>query len=69
MLPLVERLRLVKSPAEVDMVRQASHYADLAVQKAIAVSYYGVSDLELFSQSRAVQMQIMKDTGVPGIDD
>jgi len=62
MLPLVERLRLVKSPAEVDMVRQASHYADLAVQKAIAVSYYGVSDLELFSQSRAVQMQIMKDT-------
>ena len=61
-LPLVEQLRLVKSPAEVDMVRQASHYADLAVQKAIAVSYYGVSDLELFSQSRAVQMQIMKDT-------
>ena len=61
-LPLVEQLRLVKSPAEVDMVRRASHYADLAVQKAIAVSYYGVSDLELFSQSRAVQMQIMKDT-------
>jgi Xaa-Pro dipeptidase len=61
-LPLVEQLRLVKSPAEVDMVRRAAHYADLAVKKAIAVSYYGVSDLELFSQSRAVQMQIMKDT-------
>jgi len=59
---LVEQLRLVKSPAEVDMVRQASRYADLAVQKVIAAAYYGVSDLELFSQSRAVQMQIMKDT-------
>jgi Xaa-Pro dipeptidase len=44
------------------MVRQASRYADLAVQKVIAVSYYGVSDLELFSQGRAVQMQIMKET-------
>jgi Xaa-Pro dipeptidase len=60
--PLVEQLRLVKSPAEVDMIRQASRYADLAVQKVIAAAYYGVSDLELFSQSRAVQMQVMKDT-------
>jgi Xaa-Pro dipeptidase len=60
--PLVEQLRLVKSPAEIDMIRQAAKYADLAVQKVIAAAYYGVSDLELFSQSRAVQMQIMKDT-------
>jgi Xaa-Pro dipeptidase len=61
-LPLVERLRVVKTAAEVDMVRQASRYADLAVQKCIAAAYCGVSDLELFSQSRAVQMQVMKDT-------
>jgi Xaa-Pro dipeptidase len=60
--PLVEQLRVVKSPAEVDMIRQASRYADLAVEKVIAAAYYGVSDLELFSQSRAVQMQVMKDT-------
>jgi Xaa-Pro dipeptidase len=60
--PLVERLRLVKSPGEVHMIRQAARYADFAVRKVIAATYYGVSDLELFSQSRAVQMQIMKDT-------
>ncbi len=60
--PLVEHLRLVKSPGEVQMIRQAAKYADLAVQKVIAATYYGVSDLELFSQGRAVQMQIMKDT-------
>ena len=60
--PLVEEIRMVKSPAEVGMIGQAAKYADLAVQKVIAAAYYGVSDLELFSQSRAVQMQIMKDT-------
>ncbi len=61
-MPLVEQLRLVKSPAEVEMLRQAAHYADLSIEKVLAASYYGVSDLELFSQGRAVQMQIMKDT-------
>lgn len=61
-LPLIEGLRLVKSPAEVEMIRQAAHYADLSIVKVLAASYYGVSDLELFSQGRSVQMQIMKDT-------
>jgi len=61
-IPLVEQLRLVKSPAEVEMLRHAAHYADLSIEKVLAASYYGVSDLELFSQGRAVQTQIMKDT-------
>ena len=62
MLSLVEKLRTVKSEAEIEMLRQASRYADLAVQKVIGASYYGVSEVELFSQGRAVQVQIMKDT-------
>ena len=61
-LPLMEELRLVKSPVEVEKVRQAAHYADLGVQKTIAASYYGVSELELFAQGRGVQIRIMKDT-------
>jgi len=61
-LPLVEELRLVKSPAEVEKIRQAARYADLGVRKTIAASYYGVSELELFAQGRGVQIQIMKDT-------
>jgi len=61
--PIVEELRLVKSDAEVQMIRDASHYADLAVQKVINASYYGVSEIELFSQGRSVQIQIMKDIG------
>ena len=60
--PLIEKLRLIKSPSEVLMLRQAAHYADLAIQRLIRASYYGVSELELFSQGRTVQIQIMKDT-------
>ncbi|WP_375765759.1 Xaa-Pro peptidase family protein [Archangium gephyra] len=63
MLPLVEELRVVKSPAEVEMLRDAARYADLAVEKLLATSYYGVSELELFAQGRAVQLQIMKESG------
>jgi len=59
---LVEELRLVKSQAEVDMLRQAAYYADLGMQKIFAASYAGVSEIEIFSQARSVQMQIIKET-------
>lgn len=62
-LPLVEDLRRVKSGAEVQMIRRAARYADLAVEKVIGASYHGVSEIELFSQGRSVQLQIMKDVG------
>jgi Xaa-Pro aminopeptidase len=60
-LPLVEKLRLVKSPDEVAMLRQASRYADMGMERIIAAAYYGVSEIEVFSQGRSVQMQIIKD--------
>ncbi len=40
---------MVKSPAEVEMIRDAARYSDLAMEKLLATSYYGVSELELFS--------------------
>ena len=61
-LPLVETLRLVKSPAEVEMLRRAAHYADLGVTKILAASYHGVSEIELFSLGRSVQMDIIRHT-------
>jgi Xaa-Pro aminopeptidase len=62
-LPLLEELRRVKSPAEVHMLREAARYADLGVHKLLEASYHGVSELELFSQGRAVQLQIMRESG------
>ena len=61
-LGLVEELRLVKSPAEVEKLRQAAHYADMGMQKIIAAAYNGVSEIEIFSQARSVQMKIIKET-------
>ena len=61
-LPLIEDLRLVKSPAEVQMLRQAAHYADRGMEKILAASYYGVSEIEIFSQGRSVQAEIIKET-------
>jgi len=60
-LALVERLRMVKSRAEVDMLRQAARYADLAVEIVLKHAYYGVSELELFSQGRGVQTRMLKE--------
>jgi Xaa-Pro dipeptidase len=61
-LPLVEGLRLRKSPAEVEMLRQAARYADRGMERILAASYRGVSEIEIFSQGRSVQMEIIKET-------
>ncbi len=61
-LPLVETLRLCNSAAEVDMLRRAAHYADLGMAKILRASYYGVSEIEIFSLGRSVQMEIIKNT-------
>ncbi len=62
-LPLVEGLRVVKSPAELRMIRDTARYTDLAVRKLLEASYHGVSELELIAQGRAVQLQIMREVG------
>jgi Xaa-Pro dipeptidase len=59
--PLVEHLRLVKSPAEIAMIRNAARYADLGMERVLTLSYYGATALEIFSQGRAVQIQVLKD--------
>jgi Xaa-Pro dipeptidase len=66
-LPLVERLRLVKSPAEVEMLRHAARYADMGVERALKTAYHGVSLLELFAQGRAVQMRMLREVGYDAI--
>jgi len=60
--PLVETLRLVKSPDEVRMLRQAAHFAKKGMEAIIKASYKGVSEIEIFSLGRSVQMKIIKTT-------
>lgn len=61
-LPLVEDLRLVKSPYEVEKLRQAAKYADLGMQRILHAAYAGVSELEIYSQARSVQLRVIRET-------
>lgn len=60
-LGLVEKLRLVKSEAEVALLRQSARYAVKAAAGIIRGAYWGVSELELLSQGRGLQTTIIKE--------
>jgi Xaa-Pro aminopeptidase len=66
-MPLVEEMRLVKSPPEIEMLRHAARYAMTAVKQVIASSYYGVSLLELFSLGRNITMMMLKEVGYDAV--
>ena len=59
--PLVERLRLVKSAAEVAMIRRAARFADLGVKRLLAASYHGAAVAEGFAQTRVVTARIIRE--------
>jgi Xaa-Pro dipeptidase len=58
--PLVERLRLVKSPDEVAMIRRAAHYADGGVEELLAAAYRGASVAEGFARTGALSRAIIR---------
>jgi len=59
--PLVERLRLVKSEAEIEMIRRAARYADLGVKQLLAASYYGATVAEGFARTSVVTRRIIRE--------
>jgi Xaa-Pro dipeptidase len=58
---LVEELRVVKSEAEIAMIRRAAQYADFAVERLLAASYFGASVAEGFAETRTVTGQIIRN--------
>ena len=59
--PLVERLRRVKSPVEVEMIRRAARYADEGVRQLMAASYRGASVAEGFARTGTVMARIIRE--------
>ena len=59
--PLVERLRLVKSVVEVEMIRRSAQYADFGVERLLAASYFSATVAEGFAQTRAVTSRIIRE--------
>jgi Xaa-Pro dipeptidase len=60
--PLVEELRVVKSPAEIELIRRAARYADLGVRHLLASSYYGSGVAEGFVATRTVTKRIIRES-------
>ena len=59
--PLVERLRLAKSGAEIEMIRRAARYADLGVEQLLAASYYGATVAEGFARTSVLTRRIIRE--------
>lgn len=59
--PLAEELRIVKSPAEVEIIRRAAGYADLGVSRLLAASYRGSTVAEGFAETRTVTKRIIRE--------
>lgn len=53
---LVERIRLVKSPAEISHIRRAAQLADLAMAAAVAAAHPGASENEVAAAAHAAQI-------------
>jgi len=58
---LVEDMRIIKSPAEIEMIRTTAGYCDIAMKEILGGAYYDISELEIFSRGRTVQMRILKE--------
>jgi Xaa-Pro aminopeptidase len=57
---LIGEMRLVKTEDEIEMIRNAARYADLGMKGLIKSFYKGISVVELFSQSRSIQLSLIK---------
>lgn len=58
---LVGRLRLVKSPTEVEMIRRAARYADLGIERILSSAYYNSTVAEGFSRTRGVMLRMIRE--------
>jgi Xaa-Pro dipeptidase len=58
---LVEQLRLVKSVAEIEMIKRAARYADFGVERLLLASYCGATIAEGFAETRTVSARIIRE--------
>ncbi len=59
---LVEKLRWIKSTTEIELIKRASHYCDLAISELNKTAYYGMSELEVLSIGKDIQKKVIIET-------
>jgi Xaa-Pro dipeptidase len=52
---------MVKSAAEIEMIRRSARYADFGVERLLAASYLGATVAEGFAETRAVTSRIIRE--------
>jgi Xaa-Pro dipeptidase len=59
--PLVEELRIVKSKAEVELIRHAARFANLGVQRLLAASHFGSCVVQGLARTRTVVAKMISE--------
>ncbi len=59
---IIEELRWIKSTSEIALIKQASKYCDISINKLNKNAYYGMTELEVFSIGRSMQQKVIKET-------
>ena len=59
---ILEEQRWVKSNTEIELIKQASRYCDISIEKLNKNAYFGMSELEVFSIGRSIQQKVIKET-------
>jgi len=59
---LLSDMRMVKSPGEIEAIRETAAWADLGMKEILKASYKGATVAEIFSRSRAVQARVIRET-------
>ncbi len=67
-MPLVEKLRIIKSPPEIEMIKIASNYAVKGMKLIFDNAYFGASVLEMFSLSKDLQIEVIKKGNFTPLD-
>lgn len=59
---ILEKQRWIKSNAEIELIKQASKYCNISIEKLNKNTYFGMSELEVFSIGRTIQQKVIKET-------
>jgi len=59
---IIEEQRWIKSNSEIELIKQASKYCDISIDKLNKNAYFGMSELEVFSIGRTMQQKVIKET-------
>ncbi|WML36361.1 Xaa-Pro peptidase family protein [Clostridium sp. OS1-26] len=60
-LDIVDEMRKIKTPYEIEMIRNTSELSDLGMKKIFENAYVGASVLEMFTLSGSIQRELIRE--------